>query len=53
MLGLGVKWDLFSVILLTTIEPSTPEFSAIWRIGCSSPVSRLLWSSNRSRDAFP
>ena len=30
--------DLFSRILPTTIEPSTPAFSAIWRIGASSAL---------------
>ena len=34
--------DLFSRILPTTIEPSTPEFSAIWRIGASSALSTML-----------
>ena len=30
--------DFVSMILPTTIEPSTPEFSAIWRIGASSAL---------------
>src|SRR5208283_804709 len=40
--------DLFSVILPTTIEPSTPAFSTIWRIGASSALSTMLmpaWTS--------
>ena len=40
LLGLGVEavgLGLFSVILPTTIEPSTPAFSAIWRIGLKRP----------------
>src|ERR1700689_1335988 len=34
--------DLFSRILPTTIEPSTPAFSAIWRTGASSAFSTML-----------
>src|SRR6202171_2655442 len=36
------------MILPTTIEPSTPEFSAIWRAGASSALSTMLipaWTS--------
>src|SRR6202023_2302532 len=33
---------LFSRILPTTIEPSTPAFSAIWRTGASSAFSTIL-----------
>src|ERR1700693_3414682 len=43
--------DLFSSTLPTTIEPSTPEFSAIWRIGDSSARSTILmpaWMSGLS-----
>src|SRR5262249_8816225 len=34
--------DLCSMILPTTIEPSTPEFSAICRVGDSSALSTML-----------
>ena len=34
--------DFSSMILPTTIEPSTPAFSAIWRIGASSALSTML-----------
>jgi hypothetical protein len=41
--------DLWSVTLPTTIEPSTPAFSAIWRIGACSARRMMLtpasWSS--------
>src|SRR6478736_1941919 len=43
--------DLFSSTLPTTIEPSTPAFSAIWRIGASSALSTMLmpaWMSSLS-----
>src|SRR4026207_754128 len=39
------------MILPTTIEPSTPEFSAIWRIGDSSAFNTMLmpaWTSELS-----
>ena len=34
--------DSWSVILPTTIEPSTPDFSAICRIGASSAFRTML-----------
>ena len=34
--------DLWSVTLPTTIEPSTPAFSAIWRIGACSARRMML-----------
>src|SRR5258707_217060 len=48
--------DLFSRILPTTIEPSTPEFSAICRIGASSARSTMLmpdWTSSLSLVSLP
>jgi len=41
-------WGLFSLILPTTIEPSTPASSAIWRIGAPQRLSTMLmpaWTS--------
>ena len=35
-------WDLLAKTLPTTIEPSTPEFSAICRIGASRALSTIL-----------
>ena len=48
--------DLFSSTLPTTIEPSTPEFSAIWRIGASRALSTMLmpaWMSALSPLSLP
>src|SRR4030081_2891816 len=48
--------DLFSRILPTTIEPSTPEFSAICRTGDSSALSTILmpaWTSELSLVILP
>ena len=35
-------WDLLAKTCPTTIEPSTPEFSAICRIGASRAFSTIL-----------
>jgi hypothetical protein len=35
-LGLRIICSVMSALLLTTIEPSTPEFSAIWRCARSA-----------------
>src|ERR1700683_4232165 len=48
--------DLFSSTLPTTIEPSTPEFSSIWRMGASSALSTMLmpdWTSSFSLVSLP
>ena len=37
-----VSEEELSVILPTTIEPSTPAFSAIWRIGASRAFRTML-----------
>src|SRR5271167_2648590 len=49
-------WDLFARTLPTTVEPSTPEFSAIWRIGASRALSTILmpdWTSAFSSLSLP